>query len=71
MVMLFRDFFDWGLIDYWEFQYFLVEITASVRFPDVIGRQALIEVRSARVLVFPGAVTEDDLNRALDQVSLV
>jgi hypothetical protein len=71
MVMLFRDFFDWGLIDYRDFQYFLIEILASVRFPEVIGREALIEVRSARVLVFPGAVTEDELNRALDQFSIV
>ena len=71
MAMIFRDFFDWDPLGYRDMQYFLVEISASCKFPELIGRDALIEVLYARVLVFPGTVTDDELRDALDKLIFV
>lgn len=43
-------FFDFEELGYREYQYFEVMIDASVDYPDLVGRAALIEVQYAKVL---------------------
>jgi hypothetical protein len=43
-------FFDFDILGYREYRYFEVLIAASMKYPDIIGRAALIEVEHARVV---------------------
>ncbi len=49
--MVFRDFFDWGLNDYRDLRYYLVRIVALPSRPELIGRNALVDVYEAAVIV--------------------
>ncbi len=66
MVLRFKDFFDWNQCDYRDLQYFLVEISHSERYPELIGREALMEVNNSAVLAFSGEPTRDELSAYLD-----
>ena len=44
-------FFDFDILGYREYRYFEVVIAASIKYPDIIGRAALIEVEHARVVM--------------------
>jgi hypothetical protein len=43
-------FFDFDKLGYRDFRYFEVVVHTSTKYPDIIGRAALIEVEHARVL---------------------
>jgi hypothetical protein len=43
-------FFDFDKLGYRDFRYFEVVVHASAKYPDIIGRAALIEVEHAKVL---------------------
>ena len=43
-------FFDFDTLGYRDYRYFEVLVHASTKYPDIIGRAALIEVQHARVL---------------------
>jgi len=43
-------FFDFDKLGYRDFRYFEVVVHASTKYPDIVGRAALIEVAHARVL---------------------
>jgi len=43
-------FFDFDKLGYRDYRYFEVVVHASTKYPDIIGRAALIEVQHARVL---------------------
>jgi len=43
-------FFDFDQLGYRDYRYFEVMVHASTKYPDIIGRAALIEVEHARVL---------------------
>ena len=45
----FIDYFDWDDFGYIDFRYFRVKIAACVDHPDVLGREALVEVGYAGV----------------------
>lgn len=49
--LLFHDYFDWDLMSYLDFQYYRVRIVSFDSQPHLVGRQALIEHRNARVFV--------------------
>ena len=44
-------FFDFDQLGYRDFRYFEVVVYASTKYPDIIGRAALIEVEHAKVLL--------------------
>jgi len=44
-------FFDFDQLGYRDFRYFEVVVHASPKYPDIIGRAALIEVEHAKVLL--------------------
>lgn len=46
------EFFDWGTLDYRDWKLLRVEIAASTAYPDVVGREGLLEVSSVKVLAF-------------------
>jgi hypothetical protein len=54
MLLKFLDFFDWGICEYRDLRYFLVEIAASSKYPDLVCREALVDVDSAHVFVVTG-----------------
>jgi hypothetical protein len=43
-------FFDFDKLGYRDYRYFEVVVHASTKFPDIVGRAALIEVQRVRVL---------------------
>ena len=47
--LLFIDFFDWDDFGYIDFRYYRVKVTACAEHPEVLGRQALVEVGYANV----------------------
>jgi hypothetical protein len=49
--MHFRTFFDWNQLDYRDFQYYRVQITAFDDQPHLVGREALIERLHVKVLL--------------------
>jgi hypothetical protein len=65
MALTFQDFFDWDELNYRDFQYYLVDIAASSKYPELIGREALLEVSTVRVLAFAGPLTEQVVEVAL------
>ena len=50
MELEFVDFFDWGRFGYWDLQYFLVRVAGTVKYPDLIGRDAVLGADSAQVI---------------------
>src|SRR5262245_33409722 len=49
----FIDFFDFDQSGYIDFQYYLVSIESSSKYPNLQGHRALIEILNARVLAEP------------------
>ena len=49
----FIDFFDFDQSGYVDFQYYLVSIESSSKYPNLQGHRALIEILNARVLAGP------------------
>jgi hypothetical protein len=49
--MHFLTFFDWNQLDYRDFQYYRVQIAAFDEQPHLVGREALIERHSVRVML--------------------
>ena len=47
----FLDYFDWNCMAYVDFPYYLVRIVAFVPQPHLVGREALLECRHAKVLL--------------------
>lgn len=50
VLLLFIDFFDWDRFGYIDFQYYRVEIAKCDEHPQIIGRQALVDVHHARII---------------------
>lgn len=50
----FLDFFDWDQLGYADFQYYRVRIVAFPSKPHLVGREALIEHKNARVVLDVG-----------------
>lgn len=51
----FIDYFDWNEMDYIDFQYYRVRIAAFPTQPHLVGREALLDHRYARVFVVGSA----------------
>jgi hypothetical protein len=47
----FREFFDWNLLDYRDFQYYRVSIASFEEQPHLVGREALIERQYVKVFL--------------------
>jgi hypothetical protein len=52
----FLEFFDWNLLDYRDFQYYRVSITAFNEQPHLVGREALIERQYVNVFLSNGTL---------------
>jgi hypothetical protein len=52
------DFFDFDQSGFLDFAYFRVAIVVSMRHPELVGHEALIEVQYAHVFVTDDAVSE-------------
>ena len=50
----FIGYFDWNRYDLRDFQFYLVRIVKSSRHPQLVGRDALLEVHHARVFLTKG-----------------
>ena len=51
MELEFVDFFDWGRLNYWDLQFYLVQIAQAGKHPHLVGRMALIAVDHAVILI--------------------
>jgi hypothetical protein len=45
----FIDFFDWDQAGFVDFQYYLVRVESSSKYPQIVGHRALVEVGYAKV----------------------
>ncbi len=54
MTLRFLEFFDWGPLDFRDNELIRVEILASARYPDVVGREALIDAKRVRAVPLSG-----------------
>ena len=65
MILTFKDFFDWGQCGYRDFHYFLVEIRKSDKYPDLVGREALLEVGYCAVVAVDASCEAKEIQEAL------
>jgi hypothetical protein len=49
--LLFINYFDWDQMGFVDFQYYRVNIVRFDKHPELVGREALIDVQHARVFV--------------------
>jgi hypothetical protein len=59
IILEFLDFFDWGQAAFRDLQYFLVKIGSSTKYGNLKGREALVQVDHARVLVAEPGISEE------------
>jgi hypothetical protein len=69
MLLRFIDFFDWDQANFRNLEYFLVAISHSARYPQLVGREALIRTSDARVIVGQPGISLDTLMAEYDQVA--
>src|SRR3990172_1583586 len=53
LTLLFVDYFDWDQRGYIDLQYYRVKIAASDEQPQIVGREALVEVHHAQAVFEP------------------
>jgi hypothetical protein len=54
--LAFVEYFDWDDFDYIDLQYYRIVIEACDEHPQLIGREALMEVHHARIMFDPEAI---------------
>jgi hypothetical protein len=59
MELSFIDFFDWDQFSYRDWKHYLVQITQSAKYPELIGHQALLDWEHVKVLFDPDLIPKD------------